>query len=114
MRAIDKKINLKNANILAEQRYIESKKMLNEIGSIIDIDGVTDSLVNTTLKTRDDSFVYLMAKKTLADSDNKIKHEFYTVLAKKMDANNLTSQAQTYRMLAQQYQSDLKIKNIKK
>ena len=105
MRKSDKKKNLQKVNLLAEQRYLQSKGIITEMfsGPEIDIDGITTSLVRTTLHGGDDSTVYLRAKETLVDSNNQVKGEFYTMLANKMEANNLSNQAQQYRSIAQQY-----------
>jgi MOSC domain-containing protein YiiM len=103
MRKIDKIKNFKKVNLLTEQRYFESKGIS---GPEIDIDGITDSLVATTMHGGDDNTVYLRAKDSLADSNDQVKGEFYTMLANKMDANNLTSQAQQYRSITQQFRSE--------
>ena len=105
MRKSDKKKNFLKVNLLAEQRYLQSKGIITEMfsGPEIDIDGITTSLVRTTLHGGDDSTVYLRAKETLVDSNNQVKGEFYTMLANKMEANNLSNQAQQYRSIAQQY-----------
>lgn len=105
MRRFDKKKNIANANLLAESRYLASKGLISEMfsGAEIDIDGITDALVATTLHGGDDNTVYLRAKDSLVDSDDKVKSDFYNMLAAKMEANNLTNQAQQYRSIAQQY-----------
>jgi len=130
MRKSDKIKNFKKVNLLTEQRYLQSKGLLKESfhdvdgtpiggdhmhrpinkmisGAEIDIDGITDSLVATTLHGGDDNTVYLRAKDSLVDSNDQVKGEFYTMLANKMDANNLTNQAQQYRSIAQQYKNEL-------
>jgi hypothetical protein len=120
MRKSDKIKNFKKVNLLTEQRYLQTKNIITESsyygmdesglgisGSEIDIDGITDALVATTLHGGDDNTVYLRAKDSLADSNDQVKGEFYTMLANKMDANNLTSQAQQYRSIAQQFQGEL-------
>ena len=83
------------------------ESVLGVSGAEIDIDGITDSLVATTLHGGDDNTVYLRAKDSLVDSDEQVKGEFYNMLADKMEANNLTNQAQQYRSIAQQYQGGL-------
>jgi hypothetical protein len=75
-------------------------------GSEIDIDGITDALVATTLHGGDDNTVYLRAKDSLVDSDGQVKGEFYNMLADKMEANNLSNQAKQYRSIAQQFRSE--------
>lgn len=104
MRKSDKLKNVKKVNLLTENRYLQSKGIT---GPEIDIDGITDSLVTTTLHGGDDNTVYLRAKDSLVDSDDQVKGEFYNMLADKMEANNLTNQAQQYRSIAQQYQVGL-------
>ena len=117
MRKSDKIKNFKKVNLLTEQRYLQSKGLLKEFDSLgsmgegslgvsgpeIDIDGITDSLVATMLHGGDDNTVYLRAKDSLVDSDEQVKGEFYNMLADKMEANNLTNQAQQYRSIAQQF-----------
>ena len=107
MRRFDKTKNMRNANLLAEQRYLETKELIKEMisGSEIDIDGITDSLVATTLHGGDDSTVYLRAKDSLVNSNNQIKGKFYNMLADKMENNKLFNQAQQYRTIAQQYET---------
>jgi hypothetical protein len=100
MRKSDKIKNFKKVNLLTEHRYLQSKGIT---GPEIDIDGITDSLVATTLHGGDDNTVYLRAKDSLVDSDEQVKGEFYNVLADKMEANNLSNQAQQYRSIAQQF-----------
>jgi hypothetical protein len=104
MRKSDKLKNFKKVNLLTEQRYLQSKGIT---GPEIDIDGITDSLVATTLHGGDDSTVYLRAKDSLVDSDEQVKGEFYNMLADKMEANNLSNQAQQYRSIAQQFRNEL-------
>ena len=104
MRKSDKLKNFKKVNLLTEQRYLQSKAIS---GPEIDIDGITDSLVATTLHGGDDNTIYLRAKESLANSNDQVKGEFYNMLADKMEANNLTNQAQQYRSIAQQFKSEL-------
>jgi hypothetical protein len=116
MRKSDKIKNFKKVNLLTEQRYLQSKNIITESsyygmdesglgisGSEIDIEGITDALVATTLHGGDDNTVYLRAKDSLADSNDQVKGEFYTMLADKMEANNLSNQAQQYRSITQQF-----------
>jgi hypothetical protein len=103
MRKSDKIKNFKKVNLLTEHRYLQSKGIT---GPEIDIDGITDSLVATTLHGGDDNTVYLRAKDSLVDSDEQVKGEFYNVLADKMEANNLSNQAKQYRSIAQQFRSE--------
>jgi hypothetical protein len=120
MRKSDKIKNFKKVNLLTEHRYLQSKGLLKEFDSLgsmgegslgvsgpeIDIDGITDSLVATMLHGGDDNTIYLRAKDSLVDSDEQVKGEFYNMLADKMEANNLTNQAQQYRSIAQQFRSE--------
>ena len=105
MRKSDKKKNLQKVNLLAEQRYLKSKGIISEMfsGSEIDIDGITTSLVLTTLQGGDDATVYMRAKDSLVDSSDKVKGEFYNMLANKMEWSDLTNLAQQYRSIAKQY-----------
>jgi hypothetical protein len=103
MRKSDKIKNFKKVNLLTEHRYLQSKGIT---GPEIDIDGITDSLVATTLHGGDDNTVYLRAKDSLVDSDEQVKGEFYNVLADKMEANNLSNQAKQYRSIAQQFRGE--------
>ena len=105
MRRFDKNINIGKANLLAEQRYLESKGILKEMisGPTIDIEGVTDSLVNTISSEGDNETVYQQIKKTLADSNSEVKYEFYITLANKLDAKNLSKESQSYRMIANSF-----------
>ena len=103
MRKSDKIKNFKKVNLLTEHRYLQSKGIT---GPEIDIDGITDSLVATTLHGGDDNTVYLRAKDSLVDSDEQVKGEFYNVLADKMEANNLSNQAKQYRRIAQQFRGE--------
>ena len=70
MRKSDKIKNFKKVNLLTEHRYLQSKGIT---GPEIDIDGITDSLVATTLHGGDDNTVYLRAKDSLVDSDEQVK-----------------------------------------
>ena len=103
MRKSDKIKNFKKVNLLTEHRYLQSKGIT---GPEIDIDGITDSLVATTLHGGDDNTIYLRAKDSLVDSDEQVKGEFYNMLADKMEANNLSNQAKQYRSIAQQFRSE--------
>ena len=106
MRRFDKIKNIRLVNCLNEQNYLKNKGTISEMfsGPTIDIDGITDSLVTTTLQGGDDNTVYSRAKDSLSDADSQIKAKFYKMLSDKMKANNLIRQSQEYSSIAQQYQ----------
>lgn len=114
MRRFDKKINLKKANILAEQRYLAAKN-LNE-GPITDVDGVTDSLLRHYVYAYEngkdlgpiDAQVYDLMKKTLSvhGATPETKKEMYLTMAEKLKNTNipqLQSFGQTYNMIGRSF-----------
>lgn len=117
MRRFDKKINLKKANILAEQRYLATKN-LNE-GPMTDVDGVTNNLLRHYIyghengKNLDaiDSQVYDLMKKTLSvhGATPEIKKEMYLTMAEKLKNSGIPKLyqfGQAYNMIARSFGAD--------
>jgi len=115
MRRFDKKINLKKANILAEQRYLVTKGLINE-GPITDVDGVTNDLLKDYIYAYDndkdlgmvDAKIYDLMKKTLSvhGAEPEIKKQMYLTMAEKLKNTNipkLQSFGQTYSMIGRSF-----------
>jgi hypothetical protein len=118
MRRFDKKTNLNKANLLAEQRYLHTKGIINENGPLTDVDGITDSLLRHytyALETKKDlgpidAQVYDLMKKTLSvhGADLQTKKAMYLTMAEKLRNTNLPALlpfAQTYNTIGKSFES---------
>ncbi len=117
MRKIDKKLNINRVNLLAEQRYLVSKGLINE-GPITDIDGVTNDLLKDYIYAYNngkdlgmvDAKIYDLIKKTLSvhGSEPEIKKQMYLTMSEKLKNTNipkLQSFGQTYNMIGRSFET---------
>ena len=96
MRKIDKKKNIAKANLLTEQRYLESKGLLKENGPEVDIDGVSDYFVNQ-IKSKGEDYVGLKdAIHKTAYGDEQTIRAIYSAIGEKLKGGEFDSIGQAY------------------
>ena len=96
MRRFDKITNIEKANLLSEQRYLESKGLLKENGPMVDIDGVSDFFTKQIeLKGED----YLGLKDAIyktAYGDEQTIRAIYSAIGEKLKGGQFDSIGQAY------------------
>ncbi len=96
MRRFDKKHNIEKANLLAEQRYLQTKSLINENGPIVDVDGVSDYFVNQ-IKSKGEDYVGLKDEiSKTAHGDKSTIASIYQAIGEKLKGTEFDSIGQAY------------------
>jgi len=96
MRRFDKKINIEKANLLSEQRYLQSKGLLKENGPMVDVDGVSDYFVKQ-IQIKGEDYIGLKDEiKKTAHGDEQTIRAIYSAIGEKLKGGEFDSIGQAY------------------
>lgn len=96
MRRFDKITNIEKANLLSEQRYLESKGLLKENGPMVDIDGVSDFFVKQIELKGEDYLGLKDAINKTAYGDEQTIRAIYSAIGEKLKGGKFDSIGQAY------------------